>query len=84
MVDPLAKYLFQSYCTLYSSFGYDNFDFQKAVKALDHNERYTGQIISKLVNDGWITKGQEVSDARKKIYRLNKIEGIIEKIGKNE
>jgi DNA-binding MarR family transcriptional regulator len=83
MVAPVAKYLFQSYCSLYSAFGYGNFDFQKAVKVLNHDEKYTGQIISKLENDGWIQKSQELSDARKKIYRLNNIEKIVEKIGRN-
>lgn len=82
MVAPVPKYLFQSYCSLYSAFGYNNFNFQKAVKILNRDEKYSGQIISKLEKDGWITKGQEVSDARRKIYRLNNIEKIIDKIGR--
>jgi DNA-binding MarR family transcriptional regulator len=82
MVAPVAKYLFQNYCTLYTSFGYEAFDFQAAIKVLNLDESYTGQILSKLENDGWISKRQGIADARKKSYRLNDIEKIIGKIGK--
>ena len=82
MVNPLPKYLFESYCVLFSSFGLDDFDFQKAVNVLKHNDQYTGQIISKLEKEGWLKKRREVEDARKKVYHLNDIEKIIDTIGK--
>jgi hypothetical protein len=79
----IQKFLLKDLSKLFSKFNYEEFDFQNTVKLLNHNNRYTGQILSKLGKSGYISKRQDPSDGRKKIYRINKVkfEDIMNDIG---
>lgn len=81
MVVSIPKHLLEKISLLYSEYKTDNFTFQDAVKTLGQNERYTGLILSKLGNAGWIGKKRDSKDKRKKIYQIRDIHEIIEKIG---
>jgi hypothetical protein len=79
----IPKFLLKNLSSLYSKFKFDEFHFQEAVNVLGLNERYAGQILSRLVESGWISKKREHSDARKKIYRIIevKFEDLMKDIG---
>jgi DNA-binding MarR family transcriptional regulator len=70
MASFIPKFLLKKLSVLYQNFSFNEFHFQDAVRVLGLDERYTGQVLSKLVDSGWIAKKREVSDARKKIYRI--------------
>lgn len=77
MADPIPKYLQKNVALLYEQFKTGGFSFQEAVKTLDKEVRYTGQILSHLGKAGWISKRNDKLDQRKKIYRVNKFDDII-------
>jgi len=83
MVDFLQKFLLKDLSKLFSKFGNEEFIFQNAVTTLNHNNRYTGQILSKLGKSGYISKRRDPSDARKRFYRINevKFEDIMKEMG---
>ena len=89
MVVFIPKFLLKDLSTLFSKFNYEEFEFQNAAKLLNHNDGYTGQILSRLGKTGYISKRQDPSDGRKKFYQINKVkfEDIMKDIGhesKNE
>ncbi|MDD1723775.1 MAG: hypothetical protein LUQ07_01450, partial [Methanospirillum sp.] len=57
------------------------FTFDDAVRTLKKNERYTGQILSKLIEAGWMEKQRDSSDKRKKIYNIVNFEKVIKELG---
>jgi DNA-binding MarR family transcriptional regulator len=81
MVESIPKHLIEKVSILYAKKGTSEFGFQDVVDLLGYNDRYTGQIISKLVAAGWITKKRDVSDKRIKIYRLRDPGEILEELG---
>lgn len=83
MAAYIPKFLLKKLSVLYRHFSFNEFHFQDAVRVLNLDERYTGQVLSKLVDSGWIAKKREVSDARKKIYRIIDVsfENLMKDIG---
>ena len=89
MVEFIQKFLLRDLSKLFLKYSYDEFEFQNAVKLLNHSDRYTGQILSRLGKSGYISKRQDPSDGRKKFYQINRVkfEDIMKDIGnesKNE
>ena len=79
----IQKFLLKDLSKLFSKFSYEEFGFQNSVKLLNHSNRYTGLILARLGKSGYISKRQDPSDGRKKIYRINKVkfEDIMKDIG---
>jgi hypothetical protein len=79
----IPKFLLKDLSKLFSKFNYEEFEFQNAAKLLNHNTRYTGQILSRLGKSGYISKHQDPIDGRKKIYQIKKVkfEDIMKDIG---
>ena len=83
MVESIPKHMLEKISLLYSEFESRKFGFQDAVKILDQNERYTGLILSQLGHAGWISKRRDPKDKRRKIYQIENVQEIIQKIGMN-
>jgi DNA-binding MarR family transcriptional regulator len=85
MAEFIQKYLWENLSQLFEKYRYDDFNFQNAVKLLNHDKNYTGAILGKLGNSGYISKRPDPSDGRKKIYKINKVkfEDIMKNFGKN-
>jgi hypothetical protein len=83
MAAYIQKFLLKKLAMLYQNFRFKDFHFQDAVQVLDLNDRYAGQILSRLVDSGWLSKKRELSDARKKIYRIIevKFDDIMKDVG---
>jgi DNA-binding MarR family transcriptional regulator len=86
MVTFIQKFLLTDLSKLFSKFGHGEFNFQNALELLSHDYRYTSIILSKLEKSGYISKRQDPSDGRRRIYKINKInfEDIMKEIGKKE
>ncbi len=67
----IQKFLLRDLSKLFSKFNYEEFEFQNAVKHLNHTDRYTGQILSRLGKSGYISKRQDPLNGTKKFYRIN-------------
>ena len=70
MAAYLPRFLLKKLSILYREFSFNEFHFQDAVRLLDLNEGFTGQVLSRLVEAGWIAKKRDPSDLRKKSYRI--------------
>lgn len=81
MVKSIPKHLIEKFSILYAKKRSSEFCFQDVVNLLGYNDRYTGQIISKLVKAGWIIKKRDLSDKRVKIYRLKDPNQAMEELG---
>lgn len=81
MVESIPKHLLEKLSLLFAEFKSEEFSFQQAATALGQNERYTGQILSKLGHAGWIAKRRDKKDKRRKYYQINNFHDLLEKIG---
>jgi len=70
MAKYIPRFLLKKLSIIYGEFSFNEFHFQDAVRLLGLNEGYTGQVLSKLVDAGWIAKKRDPSDSRKKNYRI--------------
>lgn len=70
MAKYIPKFLLKNLSKLYRKFSFEEFYFQDAVEVLDIKEGYAGQVLSRLVDAGWIAKKRNPSDTRKKCYRI--------------
>ena len=66
----LPRFLLKYLSVLYREHSFDKFCFQDAVRDLGLDERYTGQVLSRLVEAGWVAKKRDPNDLRKKSYRI--------------
>lgn len=81
MVEALSKWLIKYFSMIYAKKRNETFDFQEAMEILKKDERFTGQILSKLNRAGWITKKREENDRRKKVYSLNSPDVVLNELG---
>lgn len=70
MAAYIPRFLLKYLSVLYRNHSFGEFCFQDAVQELGLDERYTGQVLSRLVEAKWITKKRDPSDLRKKSYRI--------------
>lgn len=70
MAAYIPRFLLKNLSILYRKFSFNEFHFQDAVQELAIDERYTGQVLSRLVEAGWIAKKRNAADLRKKSYRI--------------
>ena len=87
MVDGIPRHLLEKLSLLFMEFKTGEFSFKQAIDVLGQNERYTGQILSKLGHAGWIVKRRDKKDKRRKYYQVQNFNEIFERIGeklKNE
>lgn len=70
MAAYIPRFLLKYLSLLYREFSLNEFCFQDAVRVLGIDERYAGQVLSRLVEAGWIAKKRDPSDLRKKSYRI--------------
>ena len=70
MAAYLPRFLLKYLSHLYQEFSFNEFNFQDAVKVLDLDVGYAGQVLSRLVEAGWVAKKRDPSDLRKKSYRI--------------
>jgi len=70
MAAYLPRFLLKYLSQLYQEFSFNEFNFQDAVKVLDLDVGYAGQVLSRLVEAGWVAKKRDPSDLRKKSYRI--------------
>jgi len=82
MVEPVPKYLFRIYCSLWLVFEENEFSNEEAEKVIGRGERYSNQALHYLKKSGWlISKGFDVADRRKHVNNLVDPMTIIRKIG---
>jgi hypothetical protein len=82
MVEPVPKYLFRIYCTLWLTFGEREFSNSEAMEVIGRGERYSNQAIHYLKKSGWlVSKGLKSDDKRKHANQLLDPMIIIRKIG---
>ncbi|WP_158308499.1 hypothetical protein [Methanocella conradii] len=82
MVEPVPKYLFRIYCSLWLVFEDKEFSNDEAAKIIGRGERYSNQALHYLKKSGWlITKGFNAVDRRKHINKLVNPMTIIKMIG---
>lgn len=70
MAAYLPRFLLKYLSQLYREFSFDEFNFQDGVKVLDLDVGYAGQVLSRLVEAGWVAKKRDPNDLRKKSYRI--------------
>jgi DNA-binding MarR family transcriptional regulator len=73
MAAYLPRYLIKYLSLLYQEFSFNEFHFRDAVRVLNLDVGYAGQVLSRLVDAGWIAKKRNPSDLRKKTYRINNV-----------
>jgi|GEM_PF-1976813 len=83
MAAYLPRFLLKYLSQLYQEFSFNEFNFQDAVKLLDLDVGYAGQVLSRLVEAGWVAKKRDPKDLRKKSYRILNVtfEDIMRDIG---
>lgn len=70
MTKYVPKFLLKNLSKIYRKFSLEEFHFQDAVEILGIKEGYAGQVLSRLVDAGWIAKKRDPLDTRKKSYRI--------------
>lgn len=84
MVEPVPKYLFRIYCSLWLAFEENEFSNEEAEKIVGRGERYSNQALHYLKKSGWlISKGLKTEDKRKHLDKLVNPMTIIRKIGES-
>jgi hypothetical protein len=82
MVEPVPKYLFRIYCSLWLAFEENEFSNEEAAKIIGRGVRYSNQALHYLKKSGWlISKGLKTEDKRKHVDKLVDPMTIIRKIG---
>ena len=81
MVEPVPKYLFRIYCSLWQGFEDREFSNEEAGKIIGRGDRYSNQALHYLKKSGWlISKGLKTEDKRKHVNKLVDPMTIIRKI----
>jgi len=70
MAAYIPRFLLKYLSLLYREFSFNEFYFQDAIRVLGLDVGYAGQVLSRLVEAGWIAKKRDPSDLRKKSYRI--------------
>lgn len=70
MAAYIPRFLLKYLSLLYREFSFNEFHFQDAIRVLGLDVGYAGQVLSRLVEAGWIAKKRNAADLRKKSYRI--------------
>lgn len=81
MTKYLPRYLQEKYSILLKRFHGEIFDFVGTMEVLGYKDkRYVGKILSRLNKAGWIFIDRDPIDRRKKIYKLQSPDKIMESL----
>ena len=77
--ETAPPWLVKRYMKLWDKFNDRDFSFEDAKKTLKEDNKFLSVVLSEMKNEGWLTLELDPEDARKRLYKLLSLEGVMKK-----